>query len=89
MTINECGAVGRMTIGMENPSTRRKSAPVPRYPPLTPQIRGYDPGSQVGDTMLSGIERLILSWEGQPFQSPQALRPLLGPVYPVPPPIFH
>jgi hypothetical protein len=30
---DECGAVGGMRIGRGNPSTRKKRAPVPLYPP--------------------------------------------------------
>jgi hypothetical protein len=36
MIDDECAGVGRMRVGRENRSTRRKLAPVPLRPPQTP-----------------------------------------------------
>jgi hypothetical protein len=33
---DDCGAIGGMTIGRGNQNTRRKPAPVQRYPPQIP-----------------------------------------------------
>jgi hypothetical protein len=33
---DECGAVGEMTIARGNPSTRKKFAPMPLFPPQIP-----------------------------------------------------
>jgi hypothetical protein len=45
---DECGAVGGMTIGMENRSTRRKPTPVPSAPLSTTNPTWPDLGSNSG-----------------------------------------
>jgi hypothetical protein len=42
MIDDECGAVGGMRIGRGNRSTRRKSSPVPLYPPQIPHDMTWD-----------------------------------------------
>jgi hypothetical protein len=69
---DECGVVGRMTIGRGNRSTRRKPAPVPLCPPQIP----YDltwaltPITAVAEYTVF-LERLVFTYKTTRCHNPE------------------